>query len=231
MKTGRNLSRANFTIIELLVVISIITILAALLLPSLNRARGKAKQINCASNLRNFGQGFSSYSDDNAGMPPAGYYYYDGLPSKSTIWATLVKSYLNLPYRSNAAAARKDLIMACQDLPGPIEIKGWNPIQNVRDYNYTSYGVNLYLVGTGTYYGYKLSRISRPSQITLLTDARDYRFVGYDSNPSYDLYYSTSGIDALAASRHNHGLNILFGDAHVEWQRQVPRDSMIQRQE
>lgn len=61
-----------FTVIELLVVIVIIGVLAALLLPALSRARRKSLQTNCVSNLRQVGVALQMWVDDNNDWLPPG---------------------------------------------------------------------------------------------------------------------------------------------------------------
>ncbi|MGN6371120.1 MAG: type II secretion system protein [Phycisphaerae bacterium] len=62
--TPTSTRRRGFTLIELLVVVAIIAVLIAILLPSLGRARDKAKQSTCLSNLRQLGMSYIMYATD-----------------------------------------------------------------------------------------------------------------------------------------------------------------------
>ena len=65
--------RWSFTLIELLIVVAIIAILAGMLLPALNAARGKAWEINCRSNMKQAMLSISMYASDNVDYVPRTY--------------------------------------------------------------------------------------------------------------------------------------------------------------
>ena len=70
MRESKSRKFLSFTLIELLIVIGIIAILASMLLPALNKARGAAKRIACVSNFKQIGTQFHAYVDDNKGSVP-----------------------------------------------------------------------------------------------------------------------------------------------------------------
>ena len=81
---------AAFTLIELLIVVSIMALLAALLGPSLQAARNDTLRVLCLCHLRSIGSAIATYAQDNAEYLPPTAQFYDGRPHRE-VSATAVR--------------------------------------------------------------------------------------------------------------------------------------------
>jgi prepilin-type N-terminal cleavage/methylation domain-containing protein/prepilin-type processing-associated H-X9-DG protein len=110
-------TRAAFTLIELLAVVAVVGILAGLLLPALDRAKAKAKSIQCLHQLRQAGMATLLYADENEGRIPI---QFPDNPQRT--WASALSTNQSL---------RPFNIFVCPAYP-PKEFKDWRRTYGVR---------------------------------------------------------------------------------------------------
>lgn len=83
--------RLGFTLVELLVVISIIGMLMSLLLPAVQQSREAARRAQCANNLRNLGIAMLAAEGSEGRFPPSGRYTVDGVPYHNWVVSLLAR--------------------------------------------------------------------------------------------------------------------------------------------
>jgi prepilin-type N-terminal cleavage/methylation domain-containing protein/prepilin-type processing-associated H-X9-DG protein len=131
-----------FTLIELLVVIAIIAILAAILFPVFAQAREKARQITCASNLKQMGVGILMYATDYDECMPSGYVMTTEINSGGNETFQMDSYIKNADYASTGSGS----VWTCPDQ------SVWNPPYTSKsgattNYEQRSYVMNCYLCG------------------------------------------------------------------------------------
>ncbi len=207
----------SFTLIELLVVIAIIAILAAMLLPALQKARDKATAISCVSNLKQSSLACIMYTSDNNGVIPFGFgAYTTQMGNTAGSWCDLVVHFKYMEAESGA--------MTCPDVAPEVSFVGgfgymkgaygmmciwdvdnkWGPF---LDHTCTAYAKpNGNEIG-----GWKLNKMPKTSVFPLLGDSwTDI----YDGGIQYSMANPTSQ-NITFDFRHGGRMNCAFADGHA----------------
>lgn len=182
--------RRAFTLVELLVVIAVIAILAALLLPALAGAKERARQTFCASNLRQIALAVMMFADDHEHTYP--HQPEDGLPAK--IMGGHGTNYYDLlmPF---VGRAQLWLCPSTYDSPGSL----------------MSYHMNGFLVTSN---GLKTSAVKDPSRTLLIGESgQGTRWNEAYLRPDHDGDY----LYDRPQLQHRRGGNATFADGRVQW--------------
>jgi len=218
---GHKSASSAFTLIEMLVVIAIIALLASILVSTTGRALDRARQTQCASNLRQIGIAFQMYA-----MEPSN--RFNELPAPrapeggphGTPWFVSISPYLQ---REVGGAADLGAVFRC-----PV----WRRIYQgttATDWNQLGYGMSMYLSrssdgrwpfpsGQGPAWKYRLSDINNPSGTVLVVD--DQNWIWWINAQNYDAAFQDGGyfdraLDRRRGYRHRSGSNYLFVDGRV----------------
>jgi len=199
-------SKTGFTLIELLVVIAIIAILAAILFPVFARAREKARQSSCLSNVKQIVLATRMYIQDYDDTFPFGGMYWpsaalrpwSGGSSTYVYWPDLL-----YPYVMNSQ------IFQCPSRPG----------------DWIGYGWNVYLGYVGAhpdrktlnqiYWGVKLAVVRYPAETVLVADHHKSPPAGSINR----LWGSSAANPDYWVTIHNGGWNVGLVDGHAKWYR------------
>jgi prepilin-type N-terminal cleavage/methylation domain-containing protein/prepilin-type processing-associated H-X9-DG protein len=198
--------RVGFTLIEMLVVVSIIGVLASLVFPAFARAREAARKVRCLSNIRQVTLAVTMYAADyDDRLPLSAYRPAGGVgqpAADSPIWPAYVAPYLH-----------NEDVFYCPDCP-----KECRYVSTWAERGQLSMGLNRDLEDRRRNVPYCASVFSNPSRTILVADSTP----GETASPTNGRGFQVTGdrkpnTQAGIGSRHFGGTNVGFVDGHAAW--------------
>jgi len=226
-------SGTGFTLVELLVVISIIALLLSILMPSLRKARDQAHRVVCGSNLKSIGLATYLYASDNSDYLPLAYYIcysYSKSPFHYLIEGGYAGQRVTIPGGSPGKpkkAWEATKVWLCPGDKSPTEVftssnlyPNWTVPLGKYSYQWAAWLGEYVEPGTGGGWppgwlakSYNLAKNRFPSSVAMVRDK------AYDGTPSTGyLVYGQPGVEMMFSTNHNDsGYNVLCVDLHVDW--------------
>jgi prepilin-type N-terminal cleavage/methylation domain-containing protein/prepilin-type processing-associated H-X9-DG protein len=210
-RTKHHPSGNGFTLIEILVVIAIIAILAAILFPVFARARENARRSSCQSNLKQLGLAFLQYTQDYDEKYPQWCVALTGYTeSRIGGWANVLQPYL-----------KSTQVLQCPSEPtGPAD---YTAVYGFSDYWYNSNLSGISEAAIGQVALTVLSGDGMSASAAYNFSGSSTGFFGCSLN-SWTGLATNSGTPGRAADtnygaflRHLGGINYAFADGHVKW--------------
>ena len=212
----------GFTLVELLVVVAVIGILAALSSAAVSAARGASNSVKCVANLRQIGMAFTEYSNEHLGYEPPHYgrpFFDPSSPTELVGWPGHLATYLGA---TNYAGPVSSIFFCPSDpdaTPRPANLSyAYNtgaPVHPVSyGYNYVNFTTTKGFGGEEN--AANVRRLDHPSSVILVADSTPISEGGTDPSIIYSPFLKAN----LAPSRNRHGnsgYNAVFVDGHVQW--------------
>lgn len=192
--------RCAFTLTELLVVVAIIAVIAAMLLPAVGLVRDAARATTCLSNLRQISVGFGLYANDHHGLWP----YDANTPDDPNGWQMYFTSDAFLEYLDASRDADVASIRKCPSAEPAVAVRA------------SHYSCARNLTGRPTV---PAARVRAPSRTVLVADSKYFGYPYWEVN--FRPFAPTAapppaGEIAALSNRHRKAACIAFADFHVQ---------------